>query len=202
MERVVSIRAVADVMEDLTDLDGFGVGATDAARRSGFPSAEAMEKWLERHGARDLWLRMKRRDPEGEHYLGGGKRHRLANGARVVNDPIIALLDKADQSGRATLARKADRVRDLLAEIKTGVELAAHENEARRQAQAEVERLQRELAEARAILRGGKTVTASSGPDPKAVRAWAAANDVECPAMGRVPRAVVDAYQAAQDDAA
>lgn len=38
----------------------------------------------------------------------------------------------------------------------------------------------------------------SVGPDPKAVRAWAAENGIECGAVGRVPRAVVDAYLQAQ----
>lgn len=36
------------------------------------------------------------------------------------------------------------------------------------------------------------------GPDPKAVRSWAQANGWQVPARGRVPRDVIDAYEAAQ----
>lgn len=35
------------------------------------------------------------------------------------------------------------------------------------------------------------------GVDNTAVRAWAEENDINCPAKGRVPRAVVEAYRAA-----
>ncbi len=37
----------------------------------------------------------------------------------------------------------------------------------------------------------------ASGYDPKAVRAWAAANSVEIPARGRIPGAVLEQYRAA-----
>ncbi len=64
--------------------------------------------------------------------------------------------------------------------------------------------LQRELKETQALLkkhrstRGTASVAAGGGLDPKAVRAWAAANNVTCPAVGRVPQRVVDAWRAAQ----
>lgn len=65
-------------------------------------------------------------------------------------------------------------------------------------------------------LRGGGTASAAkatdrgdswagaaaSGVDPKAVRAWAAANGVECGPIGRVPRPVVEQYLAAQKEVA
>ncbi|WP_326780406.1 WhiB family transcriptional regulator [Streptomyces longwoodensis] len=37
--------------------------------------------------------------------------------------------------------------------------------------------------------------------EPAAVRAWAAENGVDCPALGRVPKAVVDLWRAAQNGA-
>lgn len=41
------------------------------------------------------------------------------------------------------------------------------------------------------------TASKSSGYEPKAVRAWAAANGVEVPARGRIPSAVLAQYLAA-----
>lgn len=38
----------------------------------------------------------------------------------------------------------------------------------------------------------------SSGGEAKAIRAWAAENDVEVPARGRIPGAVVEQYKAAR----
>jgi len=38
----------------------------------------------------------------------------------------------------------------------------------------------------------------SGGGEAKAIRAWAAENDVEVPARGRIPGAVVEQYKAAQ----
>ena len=49
----------------------------------------------------------------------------------------------------------------------------------------------------------GRTAGASggsgsgAGTDAKAVRAWAAANDIEVPARGRIPGSVIEQYQAA-----
>ena len=40
--------------------------------------------------------------------------------------------------------------------------------------------------------------TAPQAVDAKAVRAWAAANGVDCPSSGIVPKRVVDAWRAAQ----
>lgn len=37
----------------------------------------------------------------------------------------------------------------------------------------------------------------ASGNDPKAVRVWAAAHNVELPARGRIPAAVLEQYRAA-----
>ena len=40
--------------------------------------------------------------------------------------------------------------------------------------------------------------SSASGGEAKAIRAWAAENDVEVPARGRIPGAVVEQYKAAQ----
>ena len=47
--------------------------------------------------------------------------------------------------------------------------------------------------------RSGGSSSSSSGGEAKAIRAWAAENNVEVPARGRIPGAVVEQYKAAQD---
>lgn len=70
-------------------------------------------------------------------------------------------------------------------------------------ARAEVERLEQQLRDAKAKLRGSGEQVPLVGPavDSKAIRAWAARNGVDCPSVGPVPQRVVDAYQAAQSAA-
>lgn len=46
---------------------------------------------------------------------------------------------------------------------------------------------------------GRQKPSAGSGVDVAAVRAWAASNNVALPARGRLPRAVVEQFQAAMD---
>lgn len=70
-------------------------------------------------------------------------------------------------------------------------------------AKAEVERLTAALAEAKAKLRkprphGQSSNTATvEGASPAELRAWAKANGVDCPAVGRVPQHIVDKWKAA-----
>lgn len=42
-----------------------------------------------------------------------------------------------------------------------------------------------------------KRASAAGASDARAIRAWAAENNVEVPARGRVPAAVIEAYEAA-----
>lgn len=44
--------------------------------------------------------------------------------------------------------------------------------------------------------RSRSTSSASTGPDAKAVRAWAAENNIEVPARGRIPGSVIEQYRA------
>jgi hypothetical protein len=56
-------RDVDATIEDLTWLADHHVGAHEAARRTGFPSYDALEKWLrERHRA-DVTARLRAHDP-------------------------------------------------------------------------------------------------------------------------------------------
>lgn len=68
----------------------------------------------------------------------------------------------------------------------------------------EAEQLEKRLTELRARkdeLLPEKPKKRRSSPSYEAatVRAWARENNIPCPAMGRVPKAVVDAWRAAQD---
>jgi hypothetical protein len=51
------------VLEDLTWLADHGVGATEAARRTGFASKESLDTWMRRHTAVELLNRLTRQDP-------------------------------------------------------------------------------------------------------------------------------------------
>lgn len=80
---------------------------------------------------------------------------------------------------------------------------------AKAEARAEVERLERQLAEAKAKLRGPARAAAvavvtpnQAGASAKDIRSWAASAGVDCPAVGKVPQRVVDAYLAAHQGAA
>jgi hypothetical protein len=152
---VSAVHEAASVIENLEFLDEANVGANEAAERAGFPNAEAMEKWLERHDAYDLWLGFKKRDPVGYHDAG----QRRARAAAESPDPVIAVLDAADESTRAATRRKAERARALLSELRATVAAEKAEDEQRAEAQSEIDRLQRELADAKAKLRGGVTAT-------------------------------------------
>lgn len=198
----MSTRPVADVIEDLEFLDSTGTGATASAERTGFPTAEAMEKWLERNDRYDLWLSLKHRDPEGEHHRTPQKREkRRLMSVPESTDTIANLLANGQQSTRARTRRKAERVRELVSDLRVILNNEAQEDEQRTQAAAEVERLTRELSEAKARLRGGSPTTLDVDGSVTAaeLRRWAQENGVECNTIGRVPAAVREAYHEAQD---
>lgn len=102
----------------------------------------------------------------------------LAAGSR----PIARALAKAEESLKA-LAEA------VMAE---GEKARLREKEAK---------LKAELEQVRTKLRGGATSRqpADTGDDvdPKAVRAWAAEQGIECPRVGRLPKAVLEQYRAA-----
>lgn len=133
-----------------------------------------------------------------------------------------ALLDRGHASTRKptqALARRITGQLERLArvlddEARLDAERAAKKAD-RAKALAEVRRLEKQLAAARARARdaGATTPRGSTSPyatsatqqagvESKTVRAWAAANNIDCPKSGRVPRSVVDAYLAAQEPTA
>ncbi|MGI5245054.1 Lsr2 family DNA-binding protein [Dactylosporangium sp. CA-139066] len=114
----------------------------------------------------------------------------------VARVDIAATLADADEAGGA-FAATADRIRAIASALAD--ELAQHRQVA--EAEALVERLRAELDHATgrlAALKPGSAVKAGrSREESRAARAWAARNGVDCPALGRVPQRVWDAYAAA-----
>ena len=118
-----------------------------------------------------------------------GKAHSALRVQRAAVKAEVAL---------ATLANLLDATREAEAAKRAA-------EKAKAAARAEVERLEKQLADAKAKLRGPARAAAvavvapnQAGASAKEIRAWAAANGIDCPATGRVPGAVVDAYAAAQ----
>jgi hypothetical protein len=114
------------------------------------------------------------------------------------------LIDEGKASSVARVRRAADKAQAALDALAAALEDTRLAEAAKRAAAAEKEAarrkvaaLERQLAEAKAALRGKPAPAPTAATDPKAVRAWAAANGIDCPTRGKVPAAVVDAYLAA-----
>lgn len=91
------------------------------------------------------------------------------------------------------VAKAASKCREQLVKLIDAVSDYDEKAEAR----AEVERLEAQLAEAKAKLRRTPPSIGQPDVDSKKVRAWAAENGVDCPRVGRVPQHVVEQYLAA-----
>jgi hypothetical protein len=173
---MTAARNVEKTIEDLEFLDESRVGAIEAAERLGFATANAMQVWLREHDALDLWKAMHARDPEGASI--NARPVESAPKPTPPNATLVTLLDAADATGRKALANKAQRIRDLVAELRAAVEAETARVEVEREARADIERLQRELAEAKAKLRTGPaTATVTRITAPK--------GDFPCPDCGK-----------------
>lgn len=114
-----------------------------------------------------------------------------------TSDAISDLISRAVATERPKLVALADRVNDLADALEQ--QLTEHERAA--ELQAEAAKLEARLAEIRAQLPTAVPGRRRADPlayDPKAVRVWAAAHGMHCPKVGRVPAAIVTAYQHAQ----
>lgn len=110
-------------------------------------------------------------------------------------DTVADLLDTAEHSGVAKLAKAAEKIRAQIKELQDQVGAHARQTELRRH----VDQLAAELAQAQAELKqlGGTAAKTAGDVDNKAVRAWAKANGVTCNPHGKVPATVVDKWKAA-----
>lgn len=77
---------------------------------------------------------------------------------------------------------------------------AAYEIDLTSAEKAEFEKAIQKYVDAARTVGRARSARRSSGSksDPKAIRAWAAANSIEVPARGRIPQAVQEAYNAAR----
>lgn len=122
--------------------------------------------------------------------------------AAEVHPPAEAfeqMLRAAEESSKQKTRTLAARVRQLIAELGDQVAVEAEA----RVAEARVQKLREQLAEAEAKLRSIRSPVAAavSGDDQaaigRAVRAWARTNGVEVASHGRVAAVVVEQWRAA-----
>ncbi|MFJ6905582.1 WhiB family transcriptional regulator [Streptomyces griseoluteus] len=112
--------------------------------------------------------------------------------------PVGKLLAWGDQHADPGIQDQAARARAALVGLRQRYaadrELTALESEEEQLARRleEIRSRKGELAPAKAKKKTQRDY------EPAEVRAWAKANSVDCPALGRVPKAVVDAWRAAQ----
>lgn len=198
-------RPVEATIEDLEFISRTGAGAEEAATRVGFPDSEALEKWLTRRSRYDLWRTLKHRDAPGTHHHAARRKERHlmpVDNTQDTQDPIAAILEKAGQSTRPGTRKKAQRATTLIDQLRTILDTEHDQDQTREQARKKIERLEAELAQAKAALRNRPNTTTpngtSHGTTAAEIRAWAAANGIECNPTGRVPRTVTDAYEQAQ----
>jgi hypothetical protein len=114
------------------------------------------------------------------------------------------LIDEGKASSVARVRRAAEKAQAVIDHLAAVIEETREAEAAKRAAKAEksaarrkVAELEAALAAAKAALRGKPAPTTAPVGDAKAIRAWAAANGVECPTRGKVPAAIVEAYRAA-----
>lgn len=176
-------------------------------------AAEALEKGIQPVDAPDDEPTLSPRARGGVICQNGGlpTPPNIPAGSSVEHVAKIVLAEAA-QSQKARTRNLAQRIRNQLADLqvlldKERMAAAAEEKaaEEKAQARAEVERLERQLREAKAKLTGKAATTAAAsdgGPTSKEIRAWARENGVHCPATGIVPTSVRDAYTAAHQGGA
>ena len=125
--------------------------------------------------------------------------------ADTAADSIEDLLAWAEQHDAKGVRGLAGRARDAIAQLRT----RKAGDQVLTAAEREVERLEKQLADARAKLRKartGRTPTASAEhtgpwpaePTPAQLRAWAKQAGLDCHPHGSVPRSIADAYHQAR----
>lgn len=116
------------------------------------------------------------------------------------------LLDAADKSSRARTRNLAAKIREHLKDLRELVILERREAEAadaaaaeRARLKAEVDELEKQLAQKKALLKPStpKKTTPKASAGNRVIRDWAAAHGVACPSFGRIPRDVVEVYELA-----
>lgn len=111
-----------------------------------------------------------------------------------AQDHLATLLSQAEESSSTRISNKAQKIRAMLDELRVALEADRERDKARK----EIERLERQLRQAKAKLTG-KTAPAAPKPtgDSATIRAWATEQGIDCPRVGQVPTRVREAYTAA-----
>jgi hypothetical protein len=116
--------------------------------------------------------------------------------ARPAPDAIADLLTEAVETGDPKLVKAADKISDLVEDLEA--QMVAYRTQ--KALRDEAAQLEARLAAIRAQIQPGAKASPSL-TDSKAVRAWARNNKTDCPAFGRIPARVLDAYQLATQPA-
>ena len=122
----------------------------------------------------------------------------------------LAILEQGKKSNNARTRNLAAKIGQLLEQLDGALrdETAARKAAAAKaredaEKKARIAQLEAELAALKGKPATKKAAAPTSGPLAADVRAWARGAGVDCPANGRIPRTVREAYDAAhQDDAA
>lgn len=110
----------------------------------------------------------------------------------ATRDHVATLLHQASQSSSGRIRNAGKKIHGLLDDLREQLEADRERDSARK----EVERLEAQLRAAKAKLTGKPSAAKSSqdGPSPSEIRSWARNAGVNCPAVGRVPEHVRQAY--------
>lgn len=119
---------------------------------------------------------------------------------------LLARAEKHDtapiRAARNAVLTACSRLETHLQSREAGQRERAQLEASKAAAKSRVALLEKQLREAKAALRGKPAATkptnSCNGAEPKIIRQWAAANNVACPAVGRVPASVVEQYQSSQ----
>jgi predicted transcriptional regulator len=113
--------------------------------------------------------------------------------AGVTVDHTKEKIAAALRSESPHVQRAAKRANDALAALDT----VLHEWDAKEAARERVAELEKALAEAKAALRGKPSKATAAPGEHKQARAWARAQGIDVPPIGRVPSNVLDAWRRA-----
>lgn len=131
-------------------------------------------------------------------------------------DALVSAASRSESKRTKALGAKLEDlaavVRERLAAERDAAERVEREKAEREAAAAEVAELEQKLAAAKAKLRPGRVPSGAAaggsssasgsarpaypgGPAASVIRSWAKSAGVDCPAFGRVPQPVIDAYR-------
>lgn len=199
--------------EEKTALEFIEKGATldDTMAASDLPAAQVQRIAVNNGYALNVASRRFQKAPTAKAATSGVVRRPVDPTPAVVVRPAFRdLIEEGKAHSSARVQRAATKAQVALETLSKLLDATRAEEAEKRKREAEeaarkkrITELEQLLAAEKAALRGKRAAAATvargdtTGPSAKQVRAWAAQHDVDCPATGRVPQRVVDAYLAA-----